>query len=330
MPNKKRNKSENISSLQDSMNLVRKTYGDESIFIYGEGISLSKIDSIKSGSYKLDSITGVDGLPKGRIVEIFGAESSGKTTLALHVISEAQKANGKCAFIDAEHALDINYASNIGVNVEDLIISQPDYGEQALSIAEALVMSKELSVIVVDSVAALVPKSELIGDVGDHHIGVQARMMSQALRKLTGIVKKSNTLFIFINQVRSKIGVVFGNPETTSGGNALKFYASVRLDIRRIGSIKKSSGEATANKTRIKVVKNKVGQPFRSIKTEIMFGAGIDKYSELIDIAIEKGVIMKRGKWLKIGKYKWDGKDSLKAKLLRSEKLLKFLEDKAL
>ncbi|MCA3341163.1 MAG: recombinase RecA, partial [Roseomonas sp.] len=254
------------------------------------------IEVISSGSLGLDLALGIGGLPKGRIVEIYGPESSGKTTLALHVIAEAQKRGGTCAFVDAEHALDPGYARKLGVDVDNLLISQPDAGEQALEIADTLVRSGAVDVLVVDSVAALVPRAELEGEMGDTHVGLHARLMSQALRKLTGSVSKSNTLLIFLNQIRLKIGVMFGNPETTTGGNALKFYASVRMEIRRIGAIKERD-EVTGNHTRVKVVKNKMAPPFREVEFDIMYGEGISKLGELIDLGVKANIVEKSGAW---------------------------------
>jgi recombination protein RecA len=251
---------------------------------------------ISTGSLGLDIALGIGGLPRGRIIEIYGPESSGKTTLALHVIAEAQKAGGTCAFVDAEHALDPSYARKLGVNIDELLISQPDAGEQALEIADTLVRSGAIDVLVIDSVAALVPRAELEGEMGDTHVGLQARLMSQALRKLTGTISKSRCMVIFINQIRQKIGVMFGNPETTTGGNALKFYASIRLDIRRIGAIKDRE-TATGNQTRVKVVKNKMAPPFRVVEFDIMYGEGISKVGELIDLGVKAGVVEKSGAW---------------------------------
>tara|TARA_B110000305_G_scaffold84388_1_gene95025 strand:- start:249 stop:1214 length:966 start_codon:yes stop_codon:yes gene_type:complete len=274
------------------------------------------VQAISSGSLGLDVALGIGGLPKGRIVEIYGPESSGKTTLALHVVAESQKTGGTCAFVDAEHALDPVYAKKLGVNIDELLISQPDAGEQALEIADTLVRSGAVSVLVVDSVAALVPRAELEGDMGDTHMGLQARLMSQALRKLTSSISKSNCLVIFINQIRQKIGIMFGNPETTSGGNALKFYASVRLDIRRIGAIK-DKDEIVGNQTRVKVVKNKVAPPFRTVEFDIMYGEGISKNGEIIDLGVAAGIVEKSGSWFsyneqRIGQGRENAKNFLK------------------
>jgi len=279
---------------------IERQFGKGAIMRYGDA-ETPQIEAIGTGSVGLDIALGIGGLPKGRVVEIFGAESSGKTTIALQVIAQAQKAGGAAAFIDAEHALDVNYARNLGVKVDELLISQPDHGEQALEIAETLVRSNALSVVVIDSVAALVPKAELEGDMGDMLPGMQARLMSQALRKLTGAIHKSDTIVIFINQIRMKIGVMFGSPKTTSGGQALKFYSSVRLEITRIGSIKKGD-EVLGNKTRVKVVKNKVAPPFRQVEFEIYYGLGVDHQAELIDLGVVSGIVRKSGSW-----YSMDG-----------------------
>ena len=276
---------------------IDKEFGKGSLMKLGDNKDILDVDTIPSGSILLDEALGVGGYPKGRIIEIYGHESSGKTTLALHAIAECQKKGGIAAFIDAEHALDPTYAKNLGVNIDDLWISQPDNGEQALEITERLVRSGALDIIVVDSVAALTPQAEIEGDMGDSHVGLQARLMSQALRKLTGILAKSNTTIIFINQIRMKIGVMFGNPETTTGGNALKFYASVRMDVRRIESIGKNQDELTGNRVRVKIVKNKVAPPFKKCEIDLMFGTGISKLGSLLDAAIKCNLIEKAGAW---------------------------------
>ena len=283
-------------ALEAALSQIERSFGKGSIMRMGSKSAMEDIEVISTGSLGLDIALGIGGLPKGRIVEIYGPESSGKTTLALHAIAEAQKKGGTCAFIDAEHALDPGYARKLGVNVDELLISQPDGGEQALEIADTLVRSGAVDVLVVDSVAALVPKAELEGEMGDSHVGLHARLMSQALRKLTGTVSRSNCLLIFLNQIRLKIGVMFGNPETTTGGNALKFYASVRMEIRRIGSIKERE-EVVGNTTRVKVVKNKMAPPFRQVEFDIMYGEGISKVGELIDLGVKAGVVEKSGAW---------------------------------
>jgi recombination protein RecA len=284
-------------ALDAALSQIERAFGKGSIMRLGAKQSQQgDIEVISSGSLGLDLALGIGGLPKGRIVEIYGPESSGKTTLALHVIAEAQKRGGTCAFVDAEHALDPGYARKLGVDVDNLLISQPDAGEQALEIADTLVRSGAVDVLVVDSVAALVPRAELEGEMGDTHVGLHARLMSQALRKLTGSVSKSNTLLIFLNQIRLKIGVMFGNPETTTGGNALKFYASVRMEIRRIGAIK-DRDEVTGNHTRVKVVKNKMAPPFREVEFDIMYGEGISKLGELIDLGVKANIVEKSGAW---------------------------------
>lgn len=282
-------------ALQAALSQIERQFGKGTVMRLGD-TERQQIPSISTGSLGLDVALGIGGLPKGRIVEIYGPESSGKTTLTLQVIAEAQKQGGTCAFVDAEHALDPVYAEKLGVNVDDLIVSQPDTGEQALEVADMLVRSGAVDVLVVDSVAALTPKAEIEGDMGDHHVGLQARLMSQALRKITGNIKNANCLAIFINQIRMKIGVMFGNPETTTGGNALKFYSSVRLDIRRIGSVKEGD-EIVGSETRVKVVKNKVAPPFKQTEFEIRYGEGINRLGEIIDYSVKLGLVDKAGAW---------------------------------
>ena len=283
-------------ALAAALTQIERQFGKGSVMRMGDSTASREVDVISTGSLGLDIALGIGGLPRGRVVEIYGPESSGKTTLTLQAIAEAQKKGGVCAFVDAEHALDPTYAAKLGVNVDDLLVSQPDTGEQALEIADMLVRSNAIDVVVIDSVAALVPKAEIEGEMGDSHVGLQARLMSQALRKLTANIKRSNCLVIFINQIRMKIGVMFGSPETTTGGNALKFYASVRMDIRRIGSVKKGD-EVVGNETRVKVVKNKLAPPFKQVEFEILYGEGISREGEIIELGVANGLIDKSGAW---------------------------------
>ena len=313
-------------ALGAALSQIEKQFGTGSIMRMGDGGTVPDIEVVSTGSLTLDIALGVGGLPRGRVVEIFGPESSGKTTLALHVVAEIQKKGGTAAFIDAEHALDPQYAEKLGVNVKDLLVSQPDTGEQALEITDMLVRSGAVDCIVVDSVAALVPKAEIEGEMGDTHVGLQARLMSQALRKLTGNVKRSNTLIIFINQIRMKIGVMFGNPETTTGGNALKFYASVRLDIRRIGSLKRGE-EIIGNETRVKVVKNKVAPPFRQATFDILYNEGVSLESELIELGVENNFVDKTGAWYSYkGERMGQGKDNVRQFLKDNPKIAEEIE----
>lgn len=316
-----------LKVLEATLGKLEKSYGKGAIMRLG-ATSVEKIPSISTGSIGLDFALGVDGIPKGRVTEIFGPESSGKTTLALHVIAEAQKKGGIAAFIDAEHAFDRYYAAKLGLDIEELLISQPDNGEQALEITDNLIRSGAIDVIVIDSVAALTPKSEIEGEMGDSKMGLQARLMSQALRKLTANISKTNTICIFINQLREKIGIVFGNPETTTGGNALKFYASVRLDIRRISQIK-DTDEVRGNRVRVKVVKNKVAPPFRKAEFDIMYGEGISKIGEIIDIGVDKNIVKKSGSWFSYGETKLgQGREAVKKILSDNPDLMEELETK--
>ena len=317
-----------IKNLESTISQIERSFGKGSVMRLGQSENI-EIETVPSGSISLDLALGIGGLPKGRIVEIYGPESSGKTTLALHAIAEAQKKGGTCAFIDAEHALDPVYAKKLGVDIDNMLISQPDNGEQALEIADTLVNSSAIDILVVDSVAALVPRAELEGDMGDSHMGLHARLMSQALRKLTGSISKTNAMVIFINQIRLKIGVMFGNPETTTGGNALKFYASVRMDIRRIGAIKDRE-KIVGNQTRVKIVKNKLSPPFKTVEFDIMYGEGISKTGEILDLASEEGIVEKSGAWYsynsqRIGQGRENAKVFLKENQAISQEIEKIL-----
>ena len=313
-------------ALDAALGQIERAFGKGSIMRLGQHESAVEAETVSTGSLGLDIALGIGGLPRGRVVEIYGPESSGKTTLALHVIAEAQKAGGTCAFIDAEHALDPGYARKLGVNVEELLISQPDAGEQALEIADTLVRSGAIEVLVIDSVAALVPRAELEGEMGDSHVGLHARLMSQALRKLTGSISRSQCMVIFINQIRMKIGVMFGSPETTTGGNALKFYASVRLDIRRIGAIKERE-QVVGNQTRVKVVKNKMAPPFKVVEFDIMYGEGISKGGELVDLGVKAGVVEKSGSWFSYdGTRIGQGRENARAYLKEHPEIAKAVE----
>ena len=315
-------------ALDTALAQIERSFGKGSIMKLGQDNPVMDIEAVSTGSIGLDIALGIGGLPKGRIIEVYGPESSGKTTLALHVIAQEQKNGGICAFVDAEHALDPSYAKKLGVNLDDLLISQPDAGEQALEITETLVRSGAVSVVVVDSVAALTPRSELEGDMGDAQVGAQARLMSQAMRKLTGSISRSNCMVIFINQIRMKIGVMFGSPETTTGGNALKFYSSVRLDIRRIGALK-DRDEIVGNSTRVKVVKNKVAPPFKQVEFDIMYGEGISKTGEIIDLGVKEGIIEKSGAWFSYGDERiGQGRENAKMYLKENENICNEIEEK--
>jgi len=318
---------EKKKALEMALGQIEKQFGKGAVMKLGENSHLN-VDVISTGAIGLDIALGVGGVPRGRIVEIFGPESSGKTTVALHIIAEAQKNGGEAAFIDAEHALDPVYAKNIGIDIENLIVSQPDTGEQALEIAEALVRSGAIDVIVIDSVAALVPKAEIDGEMGDSHVGLQARLMSQALRKLAGVISKSNTTAIFINQLREKVGVMFGNPETTPGGRALKFYSSVRLDVRRVETLKQGN-EFIGNRTRVKVVKNKVAPPFKEAEFDIIYGEGISKEGSILDVAVSLDIINKSGSWFSYNDQRLgQGRENVKQYLKENPEILKEIENK--
>jgi len=311
---------EKLRSLQIAIDQIEKSHGKGSIMKLGDGV-IAKIDSISTSSISLDAALGVGGVPRGRIIEIYGPESSGKTTICLHIIAEAQKKGGLAAFIDTEHALDTGYAKKLGVDVENLLVSQPEYGEQALEIVETLVRSNALDIIVVDSVAALTPRAEIEGEMGDSHMGLQARLMSQALRKLTSAVSKSNISLMFTNQLRDKIGVMFGSPETTTGGKALKFYASVRMDVRRIAQIKDGTN-VIGNRTKVKVVKNKVAPPFREVEFDIIYNEGISKLGDLVDTAVDMEIIKKAGAWFSYNEQRMQGREGVKNMLLENPELL--------
>lgn len=324
----KHDNKDKMKALEGVLNNIEKQFGKGSIMRLGDEGAKINVESIPTGSLELDIALGIGGIPKGRIIEIYGPESSGKTTVSLHIIAESQKNGGVAAFIDAEHALDPTYAKHIGVDIDNLILSQPDTGEQALEIVDALVRSGAVDVIVIDSVAALVPKAEITGEMGDSHMGLQARLMSQALRKLTGIVNKSNTSVIFINQLRMKIGVMFGNPETTTGGNALKFYASIRMDVRKIDSIKQDN-EVIGNRTRVKIVKNKVAPPFKQAEFDIMYGTGISKEGSVLDAAVNANIVNKAGAWFSYnGEKLGQGRENAKKVFMENPELLLEIENK--
>lgn len=319
-----------LKIIEDAISSIEKTYGKGAIMKLGDGV-VAPVDSIPTGALSLDYALGIGGIPRGRVTEVYGPESSGKTTLCLHIIAEAQKMGGLAAFIDAEHAMDVNYAKRLGVDTANLLLSQPDFGEQALEITDTLVRSNALDIIVIDSVAALVPRSEIEGEMGDATMAVQARLMSQALRKLTGAISKSKTAVVFINQLRSKIGVMFGNPETTTGGNALKFYASVRLDIRRIAAIKEGN-DVIGNRTKVKIVKSKVAPPFKEVEFDILYNEGISKSGDLVDLATNFGLVKKSGAWFTYDEDRFQGREQFRQKLIElpalSEKLMKEVKTK--
>ncbi|QQS34638.1 MAG: recombinase RecA [Ignavibacteriales bacterium] len=319
-------KEQKLKIIEEAISSIEKTYGKGSIMKLGDGV-INQVESIPTGALSLDYALGIGGVPRGRVTEIYGPESSGKTTLCLHIIAEAQKTGGLAAFIDAEHALDVQYAKKLGVDTANLLLSQPDFGEQALEITDTLVRSNALDIIVIDSVAALVPRSEIEGEMGDATMAVQARLMSQALRKLTGAISKSKTAVIFINQLRSKIGVMFGNPETTTGGNALKFYASLRMDIRRIAAIK-DGNDVVGNRTKVKIVKSKVAPPFKEVEFDILYNEGISKTGDLLDLAVNFGIVKKGGAWFTYEEDRFQGRDQFRQKLIELPDLYnKLLKD---
>ena len=313
-----------LKIIDEAIASIEKTYGKGSIMKLGDGV-VNPVESIPTGALSLDYALGIGGIPRGRVTEVYGPESSGKTTLCLHIIAEAQKTGGLAAFIDAEHALDVNYAKRLGVDTPNLLLSQPDFGEQALEITDTLVRSNALDIIVIDSVAALVPRSEIEGEMGDATMAVQARLMSQALRKLTGAISKSKTAVVFINQLRSKIGVMFGNPETTTGGNALKFYASLRMDIRRIAAIKEGN-EVVGNRTKVKIVKSKVAPPFKEVEFDILYNEGISKTGDLLDLAVNFSIVKKSGAWFTYEEERFQGREQMRQKLIESPELFKKLD----